>query len=568
MLRSLYIRDYALIEELEVFFGEGLNIITGETGAGKSILIGALKLILGERASTEVVRAGARKAIIEGVFDKTDTPTMNTLLEGHGFDVSDSIILRREISSNNSRAFINDTPAKLDVIKEVADYLIDLHGQHEHQLLLRSDMHLGLLDNFARPGALLTDYLGAFNTLKVLVQERKDLQAKEYMLKQQTELFGFQIQEIDEVSPLEGEEAELEKEHRVLENAEHLSEATARLAEVLYEGDQALHDQLSKALGELEELASIDDAFEQAVAEAGSAKIMLAEIAQQLLAYNSNIDFNAERLAYVRDRISALEMLKRKYGGTMEAVMAYRKDIGEKHEIASNFDEAIDKIDERIAIHMRTLSVNAVKLSAHRSLHAEAIEKAIIKELATVGMPDCRFEVRVVPEARDDGWITGDDEQQYAAFARGMDQVEFYIATNPGEDLKPLARVASGGEISRVMLALKTVLAKSERLPILVFDEIDAGISGNIAQRVGESMHQLASNCQIIAITHLPQIAACGDLHFRVSKQFENGRTVSRIDLLSPEESLAEVASLISGQEITDASLESARELMLSTKKE
>ena len=216
MLRSLYIRDYALIEELEVFFGEGLNIITGETGAGKSILIGALKLILGERASTEVVRAGARKAIIEGVFDKTDTKTMNTLLEAHGFDVSDSIILRREISSSNSRAFINDTPAKLEVIKEVADYLIDLHGQHEHQLLLRSDMHLGLLDNFARPGALLTDYMEAFNTLKVSVQERKDLQAKEYMLKQQTELFGFQIQEIDEVSPLEGEEAALDKEHRVL----------------------------------------------------------------------------------------------------------------------------------------------------------------------------------------------------------------------------------------------------------------------------------------------------------------------------------------------------------------
>jgi len=566
MLRSLYVRDYALIEELDVELGSGLNIITGETGAGKSILIGALSMILGDRANTDTLRTGAKKAVIEGVFDDADTEHLRTVLDENAIDTEPlpQIILRRRITDRGSRAFINDTPATLDVMRAVASELIDLHGQHEHQSLLHTETHLRLLDSFGGLRHLVDNYREHYDAVTELIEERDELAQRERELEQQKQLYAFQIEEIDAVDPQPGEEEELQAERRVLENAEQLYESTAGLYEMLYETESAVHDQLVVARNELQDLARIDDEFEEQVDEIETAQIIVSELASFLQTYNAHIEFNPERLSTIRDRITELEKLKRKYGGTLEAVLEYRDEIGAQYELAEDFEGALERLNAQIVEAQQQLTDAAERLSAKRREVAERIEQAILGELDQLGMPNSQFEVRFTREEEDDGWIcpAGADGPRYHAFATGMDQVEFYISTNVGEAPRPLAQVASGGEISRIMLALKTILAKSERLPILVFDEIDSGISGDMARRVGESMRDLASYHQIIAITHLPQIAALGDVHFRVAKRVEDGRTKTQIDRLDEEEQAAQVATLISGTEITDAALESARELM------
>ncbi|MEM9667144.1 MAG: DNA repair protein RecN, partial [Bacteroidota bacterium] len=571
MLRSLYIRDYALIEELEFSFDSGLNIITGETGAGKSIIIGALKLILGERASSESIRTDARKAVIEGIFDEADTPTLRHLLEAHDIDPMPSMILRREITSRQSRAFINDTPATASLLREVASHVIDLHGQHEHQSLLRVETHLDLLDNVGGLGGLRAHYRTQYQRVAALRHERDALRARERELEQQKELYGFQIEEIDRVGPEDGEEDALDAERRVLENAETLHEATAALYTLLYEADEAVHDRLVLARNELQDLARIDAAFEEAYGEMRSAQIVVSEIATFLQDYNARIEFNPERLEVIRGRLGELELLKRRYGGTLEAVLAYRREIGAKFDLAADFEGAIERLNDQIAQAERTLTEQAQRLSAKRHEVAERVEQAIEAELANLGMPHCTFEVRFTRQSDADGWIvfrTSHDIERFAAFQHGMDRVEFFLSTNVGEEPRPLAKVASGGEVSRIMLALKTILAKSDRLPILVFDEIDVGISGAIAHKVGESMHDLARYHQIITITHLAQVAALGDVHFLVEKQVAEGRTRTHIRRLDEAQRAAEVAALISGTEITEAALVSARELMASAKRE
>ncbi|RMF62953.1 MAG: DNA repair protein RecN [Bacteroidetes bacterium] len=562
MLRSLYIRDYALIEELEVEFDSGLNVITGETGAGKSILIGALKMILGERASTEVIRTGARKAVIEGVFDEANTLALRALLEANAIEVQPQMILRREITPSQSRAFINDTPATASLLRDVAARLIDLHGQHEHQSLLRTETHLELLDNFGSLGGLVEGYRRHYDRVADLIRERDALVRREEELRQQRELYGFQIEEIDRVGPEPGEEEALEAERRILENAEQLYEVTARLYEMLYESDTAVHDQLVVARNELQDLARIDRDFEESLEEIRSAQIVVSEVAKFLQDYNARIEFNPERLEAIRSRLGELELLKRRYGGTLEAVLAYRAEIGEKYDLASDFEGAIARLNRQIAEAQTALTEAARRLSSKRREVAGRIEQAIVAELARLGMPHCRFEVRFEREEDPEGWIRFDDHERFTAYPHGMDRVEFYLTTNLGEGLRPLARVASGGEVSRIMLALKTILAKSDRLPILVFDEIDVGVSGAVAHKVGQSLHDLALYHQIITITHLPQIAALGDVHFVVEKTIEDGRTKTRIRRLSEEERAEAVATLLSGSEITEASLESARELI------
>jgi len=571
MLRSLYVRDYALIEELDVEFGSGLNIITGETGAGKSILIGALNMILGERANTDVVRQDAKKAIIEGIFDEANTERIRTLLEDAEVDTDPlpRIILRRQITDRGSRGFINDTPATLDVIREVASELIDLHGQHEHQSLLHTEAHRRTLDSFGGLSGLTEHYRRQYERVADLVEERDELAARERELQQQKELYEFQIKEIDDVHPQEGEEEELHAERRVLENAEKLYASTSGLYEMLYESEDAVHDQLVVARNELQDLARIDDAFEEQLEEIKSAQIIVSELASFLQDYNAHIEFDPERLADIRDRMSELERLKRKYGGSLEAVLEHRKEIGEQYELAEDFEGNLERLEDEIDDAQTQLSDAAHRLSAKRREVADRIEEAIVRELADLGMPDSQFEVRFEQDEDPEGWIRGtEDDTHYRAYAHGMDHIEFFISTNVGVDPMPLADVASGGEISRIMLALKQILAKSERLPILVFDEIDTGISGDMARKVGDSMHDLARYHQIIVITHLPQIAALGDVHFKVEKRVESQQAKTIIRRLDEEEQAAQVATLISGADITDAALENARELMAAGKRE
>lgn len=574
VLRNLTIRDYALIEALEVEFEPGLNAITGETGAGKSILIGALKLLLGERADTDAVRAGAKKAVVEGVFDEADGKAVVNVLRENEIEPNESgmLLVRREVAQRYSRAFVNDTPTTLDVLKRVAEETIDLHGQHEHQSLLHPAKHGPLLDAFGDLGEFVEGYKKARQAVAARVEKRDTLVAREAELGRQKELIEFQIQEIDRVDPRLEEQEERKAEHRILENAERLHEATDSLVAMLSEGEEAMYDRLALARKQLEGLVQIDSAFQETLDEVDQAEVILKEATNFLQDYNSRIEFNPERLEEVRERLGDLDALSRKYGGTIEAVLEHRRKIGETFDLATNFEASITKLNEEIDEARKELGTAAGRLSERRREVAERIEAMIGDELAELGMRGARFEVRFSQEEDPEGWAELDlpaaqgtaqaGGRRLKAYADGVDRIEFYIAPNPGEGLRPLAKTASGGEISRIMLALKTILAKSDRLPILVFDEIDAGISGAVARRVGEKMSRLGAYHQIIAITHLAQIAGLANTHFAVEKSVSDDRTRTDIRCLDADERTAQIALLLSGDAESEAALASAKELI------
>ncbi len=564
MLKTLYIKNFALIDELTIEFGSGLNIITGETGAGKSILIGALGVVLGERANQELIRAGADKAIIEAVIDATNNERVKNLLTEHQHEFRDEMILRRELSiKGQSRCFINDSPATLALLKAAGELSIDLHGQHEHQSLLRVETHLRFLDEYGGLGGLLEEYHAQLEALRQSKKKLESLQQQEKTLLEKKALLEFQIREIDAIAPEENEEEALITEQNVLENSEKLFSETSHIHEILYGADDSVHNRLVQVRNLLQDLARIDKSFSEPAADAHSAQVLVDEITKFVQSYNSRLEFNAERLEEVRERLVALQMLKRKYGegNSLQKVLGYRKKIGEELSVATNFHEEIGKIEKSVRQARSALSEIAIRLSQKRREVAKRLNRTVVEELAKLGIPNAKFEVAVKHEEHSAGDIFYEGKY-YTALSNGLDHIEFKLSTNLGEEPKALVKVASGGEISRVMLALKSVLAKSDRLPILVFDEIDTGISGKIAQTVGLSMKELSRYHQIIAITHLPQIAALADVHFRVHKESENGRTVSKVEQLSHEEHQYEVARLLSGASVTEATLKSAQELI------
>ena len=568
MLHSLAVKNYAIIEELGIEFEPGLNILTGETGAGKSILVDALGLLLGERASSEVVRRGAEKCVVEGVFEHTKGKKVASLLRSNGIELGSELILRREVSAKGQgRCFVNDTPVTLAFLKDLGDHLVDLHGQHEHQSLLRPDTHIELLDEFGNLRGLLEDYQRSYQKLSALFDERDELKEKEAQLRERRDLYEFQIKEIDALGPQSGEDETLEEELRILENAEKLFELTSGLYALLYEGEQSVYDQMVRARNQLEDLASIDRSFEESTRECSSAVAMIGEITKFIQTYNSKIEFNPGRLEEIRERLGQLSLLKKKFGGSIDAILAHRERIGEEFTLAENFEQEIRLRELEITAERERCSHAAELLSSKRRELAQRVSRAVVAEVAKLGIPHAQFEVAITNQvlSQSDGQnrvFVRFGRDDYGAGPRGYDTVEFHLSTNLGEDPRPLARVASGGEISRIMLALKTVLAKSERLPLLVFDEIDVGVSGRIAQAVGRSLKSLSRFHQILAITHLPQIAGVADAHFGVEKVEQRDRTTTRIRTLTLLERVEEVAKLMSGAEVTEAGLLGARELM------
>ena len=580
MLKSLTIRNYALLEFVEIEFESGLNILTGETGAGKSIIIDALSLILGDRASSDVVRKGSDKAIVEGIFGMAENEKVKALLKQNEIELQEDFILRREVSiKGQSRSFINDSPVSLTVLKEIGDHLVDLHGQHEHQSLLRPETHIGLLDEFGSLDKLVDEYRESYDRLTVLFTELRALSLKEKELREKRDLYEFQIKEIDAVDPRAGEEGDLENELRILENSEKLFEATSQLYQSLYEGEparlgsenisgQSVYDLLLKARNQLEDLARIDKTFEDIKNECSSAAAIVGELTKFIQNYNSKIEFNPERLEQIRERLGQVALLKKKYGGSLDIVIECREKIGKEFAMAENFESEIQKLVEYIELERKTCSAAAQRLSTKRRELVGKISKSVCTELAKLGIANAQFDVKI--ENRVLGKLDSKANSAYVKLGRefydttqsGIDFIEFYLSTNVGEDLKPLVKVASGGEISRIMLALKTILAKADRLPLLVFDEIDVGISGRIAQAVGKSMKSLSQFHQVIAITHLPQIAGFADCHFAVEKSESKHRTSSTIRKLEEEDRVQEIARLLSGAEVTEASLNGARELI------
>ncbi len=567
MLKSLSIRNYALISEISLELSPGLVIITGETGAGKSILIDALGLILGTRASAEEVRSGAEKAIVEAVFDVSGNKRVKALCKENDVECPDELVVRREVSAKGqSRCFVSDSPVPLTLQKQIGELLVDLHGQHEHQSLLRTEMHGGMLDDFGGLEGMVEEFSRSFLAYREKTRELENLRQRERHLRDKKEFFDFQIREIDAVSPRPGEEDALERELKILENAERLFGSTGSIYEILYEGEKSIRDQLVLVRNQLLHLAEIDDRFKEAAGECESAEAVINELARFIQGYNAKVEFNPERLEELRERLGRLALLKKKYGGTLASVIEHREQIGREVALAENFEEVIARLQADSDAVQAACAALAQRLSAKRHDVSRRIEKGIVDELKHLGIQNGQFQVQIAQDELD-------DEDASTAFVRvgrkrlklnprGYDTVEFLVSTNLGEDPKPLVKVASGGEVSRIMLALKSILAKSDRLPLMVFDEIDVGVSGRIAQEVGRSLKSLSAFHQVIAITHLPQIAGLADVHFVVTKSEQKGRTTTSVQQLTLDGQVEEVARLMSGAEVTEAGLASARELM------
>ncbi|MHB1049131.1 MAG: DNA repair protein RecN [Bacteroidota bacterium] len=566
MLKSLLIKNYALIEEISVEFSAGLTIITGETGAGKSILIDALGLLLGERASSEMIRTGTDKAVVEGIFDITRNSRIAAILKANESDPADELIVRREVSNKGtSRCFVNDSPVSVSMLKEIGDVLVDLHGQHEHQSVLRPETHIDFLDDFGGTEKELNEYHASYRALASLVGKKKELQDQEEQLKAKKSLYEFQINEIDAVDPHVGEEDKLESELKILENTEKIHELTGGIRQLLYDEETSVRDGLAKARKMLEQLSQIDSTLSESVTELRSAEVVVDELSKQVQQYASRVEFDPVRLEEIRDRLGALTLLKKKYGGTVDLLIEFRKKIGEEFAFAQNFEGEIAKLEKEIAATRTECGRLAEQLTQRRKEHAGKLEKAIIASLVELGIAKGKFvtvieQQKVDPASHRLAVKIGRDH--YDATPTGVDRVEFFLSTNAGEEVKPLVKVASGGEVSRIMLALKSALAQSDKTPLLIFDEIDTGVSGRIGQAVGISLKKLSSHHQVIAITHLPQIAGLADTHFAVEKTEANKKTITTLRKLKIDERVNEVAKLLSGEKITESGLKSARELM------
>lgn len=562
MLFSLYIRNFALIRELSLEFKPGLTIITGETGAGKSILLGALGLILGERASSELVRSESGKAVIEAVLRNIDAERIGPILGSAEIETAPELIIRREISSSGqSRCFVNDTPCTASLLKQLGEQLIDLHGQHEHQQLLHQGTHESMLDDYAGTTGDAAAYRNARSGLGILRQQLKALEKESLEVRERKGMLEYQFEELSALDPGEDEDVALGEEITLLENAETLFSLGSALGEQLYEGDTSIYQTLSSALQTLEKLAAIDKRFEPFIEEIRNAKSNVDELHRFNRRYVSDIDFNPSRLDELRERMLLLQRTCKKYALSLTGLIGLRKELEEKLDIEGNLEEKISQLEEQIAHRKAMLSRLAGELSLKRRKAAAGLEREILRHLSELGIPRASFIVSITNEERPDGEICigGKD---YASFDTGYDRIEFLISANPGEKPKPLAKVASGGEISRVMLAMKSALAASARLPILIFDEIDTGISGRIADAVGKCLRNLSKLHQIIAITHLPQIAAMGDLHLSVWKSVKDERTETEVTVLDRESRMQAIAGLISGRNITPASITLARELL------
>lgn len=565
MLKSLLIKDYALIENIQVEFGKGLNIITGETGAGKSILIDAMGLLLGERASTEVVRKGSEKSIVEGIFDIEGNKKVQRLLTQNEIDFSSELIVRREVSlKGTNRCFLNDTPVTLNIIKETGDLLVDLHGQHEHQSLLRVETHIDMLDDVANHTNLLEEYRKSFVQLNSLLKDIRELRQKEDQIKEKKDLYEFQIKEIDEVSPEPEEDNRLESELNILENSAKLLVSTNEIYQSVYENEDSIQDRIADVKNKLTELSKIDKSFSEKVNESETVIAILNDISSFVRTYKDRIDLDPEKLEEKRNRIGAINLLKKKYGGTIKSILAHREKIGGEFDLAENFSGKIISLENEIESLRINCGKIAAKISNNRKATSKKVKKEVEEALKNLGISDSCFEIKI-----ENGKLETDSEaylivdgKKFKCDTNGIDFIEFFVSTNTGEDPKPLVKVASGGEVSRIMLALKSILAKSDKLPILIFDEIDTGVSGRIAQKVGQTLKSLASFHQIIAITHLPQIAGLSDLHFAVEKKKSGDRVISSIRKLNDDERINEVAKLMSGEKITEAALNGAKELM------
>ncbi len=563
MLKSIFIQNFALAHNLQLEFQNGLNILTGETGTGKSILIGAISAVLGGRVFSEVVRSGAEKASVEAIFDTRHLPDLRHLLKEKGLEPDDEIILRREISvKGSSRAFINDVPVTIGTLAEIGDLLVDIHSQNEHQSLLRKETHRYFIDSLGKLSPEIQKVSQAYQEVQKAREDLQNLEAQRKALAEKYELYQFQIQEIKKAQLQKEEDQQLENERKILMNAEKIYSLAAQFQEIV-EGNK--ESNLSQLMGTAQhillELSDFSQELKAISNEFASAKIIIEEAGRSIEEFQNHLEFNPKRLEEIEQRLATISALKKKYGKSIEEILNYLATIEKDLYLQENIDFEVEKCQKKLADKISVYSQSAISLSQQRKEVAKKLEQQVIALLKEIGMPKMKFRVDFTWQESETG-ICHYQGKNYQGDEWGIDQIEFYISPNPGEDFKPLARIASGGEISRIMLTLKNILADADRIPLLIFDEIDAGVSGQIALAVGKSIRQLAQTHQIICITHLPQIAAFGKAHYRVEKYVDNGRTFSRVNLLSGENRVKEIASLMGGKKLSEEILQSARQLI------
>ncbi|HEY7333909.1 MAG TPA: DNA repair protein RecN [Bryobacteraceae bacterium] len=551
MLVELAVENYAVIERVRVRFHPGLNLLTGETGSGKSLVVDALGLLFGGRASAEMVRTGAERARISGVFEIGRSPAFAKLLEDAGVAPEDGeILVEREIQSNGkSRALVGNRPATAALLRDLAPHLGDIHGQHDQQQLFSPLAQCEMLDAFTGAGALLSQ------TAELYVQWRKasaelgqlDREAQERL--RQADLWEFQRKEIEAVAPQPAEDSDLENERRVLRNVVRLQEISAAAYSALYEDPQSIAAQLRGVEKRLEELARVDSSVQEIAASLSPAGIAVDEAARALGDYVARLEADPARLEEIESRLAAIEKLKRKYGATLTEVLAFVETVKDRLAAMENASGRRDFLREEIARIAAAYESTAAKLTSKRTDAARQLAKRVEGELAALAMEKTRIEIRVLPAP----WSE-----------RGSDTVEILIAPNLGEDLKPLDRIASGGELSRVALALRTCAGprNSAGPATLVFDEVDAGVGGSAAESVGRRLKKLARNAQVICVTHLPQIAGFADHHYFVEKRSARGRTVAAVEELPANSRTREIGRMLSGERVTPEALRHAEQLI------
>ena len=548
MIKRLKITDFRLLKEVDFNPGFGLNVITGETGAGKSMLISALSTLLGKRTGADAVRKGADRARIEAEFE----------LKG----ANSSFKLVREIDRKGKSRFSNNGEnTTASAIRKFSMKIIDLHGQHEHQSLLDPNRHVDFIDLRGELNEVRDSVKSKFLETKAANDRLDLLNEKKRIAEEKRELLEFRMKELSEADPKQGETDTIEREIMLLENGEKLANKSREIADRLYERESSLYEQLESIRSEMEELSGIDAKLSEQASELSGASITLRELAGFLSSYSEKVELDPAHLEQLRERHSLLLSLARKYGGSESAMLNEYEATLKEFDSFESVEESITEAEKRSETLRKQLASQALGLSEKRRAASLRLSEDVIKSMKGLGIEKPEFEVRFERAESPNGWVR-QKGKRYFVTEEGLDRVEFYISTNPGEDLKPLAQVASGGEISRIMLAIKAILADRGGIPVLVFDEIDIGISGRIAEAVGRRLKEISKFHQVICITHLPQIAGKADHHFLVEKEIVGNRTLSTVKELNPSERKEAVASLLAGSEITESARRQAEEML------
>lgn len=550
MLRSLYIQNYALIEQLDIRLENGFSVITGETGAGKSIILGAIGLLLGQRADVKAIRRGASKCIIEARFEIA-AYGMQPFFEANDLEYEDECILRREVyASGKSRAFINDTPASLAQMKELGEMLIDVHSQHQNLLLNKEGFQLNVLDILAHNDGALSVYADCYGSWKKAQQQLEELIARAERDKADEDYVRFQLEQLEEANLTAGEQEELEQEAELLSHAEDIKAGLYRVGQGLSADEGGLLPLLNDCLSTMQSMRKVYPAAEELSERLESSYIELKDIAQEVAGREEEVEFNPARLDEVNARLNLIYTLQQKHRvSTVDELLALQEEYASRLSAITSSDDQIEDLKQQCADLYNKVKQQAAVLTESRVAAAREVEKQMASRLVPLGMPNVRFQVEVGTR-KEPG-------------VHGADTVSFLFSANKNGTLQSISSVASGGEIARVMLSLKAMIAGAVKLPTIVFDEIDTGVSGEIADRMADIMQEMGdSNRQVISITHLPQIAARGRVHYKVYKEDNENETNSHIRRLTDEERVEELAHMLSGATLTEAALNNARALL------